>query len=88
VAPFAGIAGLKAVRTIVPIAVASAIWYGLLTFVAATFVREIDQIGRLMRGINRTGLILGAVAAVALVLWFLWRRKLWRPWPFGSRAGR
>jgi membrane protein DedA with SNARE-associated domain len=88
VAPFAGIAGLGAGRTIVPIAVASAIWYGSLTFVAATFVREIDQISRLIRGVNQTGLITGAVAMVALVGWLFWRRKPWRPWPWVRGARR
>lgn len=79
VAPFAGIAGLKAGRAVVPLALASAIWYGALTFVAATFVREIDQITRLVRGLNRTGLAVGAVALVGMGVWLLWRASSRRP---------
>ncbi len=88
VAPFAGIAGLKAVRTVIPLALASAIWYGALIFVVATFVREIDQIAGLVRGINRTGLSVGAVALVGVVAWLLLRRRSRRPRLSGTGRGR
>ena len=74
VPPFAGIVGLGAFRTIAPIVAASAVWYGALTYVAATVIREFRQIARLAQGINQVGLALGVVAFTAgLVVW--WRRR-------------
>lgn len=73
VAPFAGLADLGVVRTVVPLAVASGIWYGTLTLLAATLVREIDQIARLVSDINRGGLVLAAVVVAVAIIW--WRRR-------------
>jgi membrane protein DedA with SNARE-associated domain len=78
VAPFAGLADLGAVRTVVPLVVASGIWYGTLTFVAATLVREIDQIARLVSDINRGGGVLAVVVVAAAIFWWQ-RRKHRRP---------
>lgn len=77
VPPFAGIVGLGAVRTVAPIVVASGIWYGTLTYVAATAIREFQQIARLVQGINRVGLAIGVIAAAAVIVvwWFRRRRK-------------
>jgi membrane protein DedA with SNARE-associated domain len=61
VPPFAGVAGLGAWRAIAPMAVASAIWYGVLTYVAATVARSLDDLLRLVGRLNWT------VAAIALV---------------------
>ena len=54
--------------------VASAVWYGALTYVAATAIREFQQIAQLVQGINQVGLAFGAVMLTAgLVVW--WRRR-------------
>ena len=73
VPPFAGIAGLGAFRTVGPIVVASGVWYGALTYVAATAIREFQQIARLVQGANRVGLAIAGVAAAAG--FFAWRRS-------------
>lgn len=76
VPPFAGIAALGPVRTLAPVALASALWYGALTWAAATLVRNLEQIGRFVAGANRAALIVaGLAAAVAVgVLLRRWRR--------------
>ncbi|HEX9728572.1 MAG TPA: VTT domain-containing protein [Gemmatimonadales bacterium] len=67
VPPFAGIAGLGAVRALVPMAAASAIWYGTITYLAATVVKNVEQIGRLVSGLNRGAAVLLAVVAAIVV---------------------
>lgn len=64
VAPFAGLIHLGPIRAGIPIALASALWYGGLVFLAATFGAKLDRILELIGGINRT---LGVVALVLVV---------------------
>ena len=77
VPPFAGVAGLTWPRAVIPVVVASGIWYGALTFLAATVVREVDQIAKLLSELNRTGLIILAVLVVGLAAGLIlgWRRR-------------
>ncbi len=75
VPPFAGIAGLSSVKALIPMAVASGIWYGALTFVAANLLLRLDDTVKLLVGINRVGLI-GLVAIVVGVgAWLIWVRR-------------
>ncbi len=76
ISPFAGVAGLGVAKTMIPVGVASAIWYGLLTFVAANIVREIDTLQALVRGASRTGLVIVGGVVVLAVGAFLLRRRL------------
>jgi membrane protein DedA with SNARE-associated domain len=73
--PFAGIAGLSAARTLLPLAAASAIWYGLLTFVAANLLIKLDDVVRFVIGLNWVGLVLGALLVVTLAGILLRRRR-------------
>lgn len=73
VPPFAGVANLGALRVVLPLAVASGLWYGVLTFVAATAVREIDEIIEFARRLSLAGIV-SAGALVAVVV-FAWRRR-------------
>lgn len=75
VPPFAGVARLGVARFLGAMIVASGIWYGTLTYLAATAVRQIDQIAALLKGLNRFAL--GAALAIAVVAaaWYLWRRR-------------
>ncbi|UCD24562.1 MAG: DedA family protein [Gemmatimonadota bacterium] len=72
--PFAGIAGLTWVKALVPMAVASAIWYGALTFMAATLVPKLDDLAVFVVGLNWIGLAFGALV-VALVIWVAIARR-------------
>lgn len=76
VPPFAGVAGLGAVRALVPLVIASGIWYGTLTYVAATAIRNIDEIGRFIGGLNRLVLaIVGVALLIVLILMHTRRGK-------------
>ena len=72
--PFAGIAGLGSVKALVPLAVASAIWYGALTFAAANLIPKLDDVARFVIGLNWIGLGLGAIV-LAVPTWYILRRR-------------
>jgi uncharacterized tellurite resistance protein B-like protein len=83
VPPFAGLVGLEATRTFVPMGIASAIWYGGITILGAVVGAEWDRIMTLISGVNRTLGLLAVVAAVAIVVWQLIvarRRRRERVW--------
>ena len=73
VPPFAGIAGVGAVRTLVPVALASALWYGVLVYLTATLGSNLNAVLAALNHVNR---ILGAFALVTLlgVTWYVVRR--------------
>jgi undecaprenyl-diphosphatase len=76
---FSGIAGLKSIRALLPMAVASAIWYGALTFAAARLIPKLDDVAAFAVGLNWAGLGLATIAAGAVVwVTVLRRRKLRR----------
>lgn len=83
VPPFAGLVGLGALRTFVPIGVASAIWYGGITLLGAVIGAKWDRIVALIAGVNRTlGIAAGVVAAVVVIsrLVVARRRRRERVW--------
>jgi membrane protein DedA with SNARE-associated domain len=76
VPPFAGVVRLGFWRAVPPMAVASGIWYGALTFLAATLITRVDDVLHLVRHLNQIAL----VAALALIVagGVLWWRRRWR----------
>jgi membrane protein DedA with SNARE-associated domain/uncharacterized tellurite resistance protein B-like protein len=75
VPPFAGLIGLGAVRTLAPMGLASAIWYGGLTMVGALIGSEWERISALIASVNRTLFIVTLVLAAAAGIWYLVRRR-------------
>jgi membrane protein DedA with SNARE-associated domain len=75
VAPFAGVANLGWVRTLMPVMLASALWYGALTFVAATTIRNLGQIAHVIAAVNRGFLVFTLLAVVTAIVWWLLRRR-------------
>ena len=77
VAPFAGLANLSAPRAIIPMAVASAIWYGGVSLIGATIGAEWERIQGLIVAINKAlGAVgVGAILVVAVVLLLRRRRR-------------
>jgi len=83
VPPFAGLVRLGAVRTFVPMAVASAIWYGGITLLGSLIGAQWERIVGILEGVNRTMGILTLLLIAAGVAWY-WasrraraRERLW-----------
>lgn len=71
---FAGVAGLKPARTLIPIALSSAIWYVALILLGTVVGRNWDQIVDSFASLNRA-LLVGALALAAAVAWLWWRTR-------------
>jgi membrane protein DedA with SNARE-associated domain len=71
VPPFAGIAGLSPARALIPVALASGLWYGALTILVLQLGTNLEivlaQLGRVNRALGITALVV--LAAVALIVW-------------------
>jgi membrane protein DedA with SNARE-associated domain/uncharacterized tellurite resistance protein B-like protein len=78
VPPFAGLVGLSALRTLVPMGVASAIWYGGITVLGTVIGSEWERINRIILGVNRTLGIAALLVIGVAVFWYLRRRRLRR----------
>ena len=75
VAPFAGIAGLSPARTLIPVALASGLWYGALTVLVVRLGTNFDVVLAQLRRVNRAMGITALVVLAAVVLIVWWRRK-------------
>src|SRR2546422_979764 len=69
VPPFAGVAGVPPVRALVPLALASGLWYGGLTFFVATASANLQTVLAALRRVNSG---LGAVALGVLIFLAVW----------------
>jgi uncharacterized tellurite resistance protein B-like protein len=72
VAPFVGLVGLPPAGAFAAMAIASGIWYALLTWVAARLGAQWEVISGFIGRLNRT-LAFVALVVAALVGWWLWR---------------
>jgi len=79
---FAGLVKLSAPRALIPVAAASAIWYGALTAAAAFLGSQWDSVVGWVSEINTVLGIVGTAALVAIVWWIIRRvrdrrRRVW-----------
>jgi membrane protein DedA with SNARE-associated domain len=74
VPPFAGVANVGWVRGLLPVIIASGLWYGAVTLAAATLVRNLGEIEHLLTAVNRGVLVVVGTTAVGGVAWWLFRR--------------
>jgi len=74
VCPFAGMAGLSAPRALVPIALASGLYYGALTWFVSQLGGNIEEVVAFVRRLNATLAVFAGLAAVSVV-WWVWRRR-------------
>jgi len=72
---FAGVANLGTARALLPVLVASGLWYGTLTFVAATFIRNVDAVAAWLTRFQWVALAGGLVAVAAGVGIVVLRRR-------------
>jgi len=75
VMPFAGIAGVPAWRALVPLALASGLYYGALTFVVTTLGTNLEDVLRVLGRVNAVLAVIAVVLLLAAVLWTLRRLK-------------
>jgi membrane protein DedA with SNARE-associated domain len=69
VPPFAGMVGVPAPRAILSMAVASALYYGALTFLVAALGTNFETV---THALARANLVLGIVAVLLLLLFARW----------------
>lgn len=74
VCPFAGVSRLSPARTLVPIALASAVYYGGLTFFVYELGDNLEAVLDAVRRLNVT-LAAGAIVLLAVVAWGILRRR-------------
>jgi membrane protein DedA with SNARE-associated domain len=75
VPPFAGLVNLGPVRALVPIILASGIWYGFITWFGSTVGANWERIAELLADVNRGLALLGVVTAIAVGVWWYLRRR-------------
>jgi membrane protein DedA with SNARE-associated domain/uncharacterized tellurite resistance protein B-like protein len=75
VPPFAGLVGLSPMRTFVPMAIASAIWYGGITILGTLIGSNWERINRIITGVNRTLGIAALLLVSAGLVWYWLRRR-------------
>jgi membrane protein DedA with SNARE-associated domain/uncharacterized tellurite resistance protein B-like protein len=74
VAPFAGIVNLSPVKSLVPMILASGIWYGGLTLAGTTLGAEWESISRFISGLNRTLAYTGGAIGLLVIGLLIMRR--------------
>jgi membrane-associated protein len=73
VPPFAGVTGVPPTRALLPMALASALWYGALTFLVGALGTNFETV---VAAVARMNAVLGGVALALLgaLGYWLWRR--------------
>lgn len=75
VAPFAGLVGLGPVQTLVPLALAAAVWYAGIIGGGWLIGGERAVLLHFLRELNVGLALVGVVAILAAMLWWWWRRR-------------
>lgn len=75
VPPFAGLIGLGAARTLVPMGIASALWYGGITTLGAVIGAGWERIVGILAGVNRTLAVAAAILLAAAAVWYVVARR-------------
>jgi membrane protein DedA with SNARE-associated domain len=75
VMPFAGIARVPPWRALVPLALASGLYYGALTLLVTTLGTNLEDVLRVLRRLNTVLGIVAVVALAAVAVWIVRRLK-------------
>jgi membrane protein DedA with SNARE-associated domain/uncharacterized tellurite resistance protein B-like protein len=81
VAPFSGLVNLSFPRAVIPMALASGLWYGGLSLVGARIGAEWSRIAALIANVNRGLGLVVLLLVIAGGAWYLVRRRRHRRWP-------
>lgn len=79
VMPFAGIARVPPARALIPMALASAVYYGALTYVVSRLGTDLEDVLGFLGNVNRALAIIALVLILSIVLWIALRRRTPRP---------
>ena len=80
VMPFAGIAHVPAARALIPLALASALYYGALTWLVTRLGTDFETVVAALKHANTVLAIVAGVFVLIIVVWIV-RRRLQRPPP-------
>ena len=75
VPPFAGAMGIPAVRATLAIAIASGIWYGVVTWIAYRVGSDWEALQDRLRGAGITAALVAGALVLLAVLWYVIRRR-------------
>jgi membrane protein DedA with SNARE-associated domain len=75
VMPFAGIARVSPARALIPMALASAAYYGALTYVVHRLGTNLDDVLALVRRVNSVLAIVAGALVLIIVVWIVRRRR-------------
>lgn len=81
VMPFAGIARVPAWRALIPMALASALYYGLLVYLVNRLGTDVDVVIRAVGRVNSVLAIVAGGLVAIIVLWIVRRRRRAQPPP-------
>jgi len=72
---FAGATHQPLSKVVLPIAVASAIWYGGLVYMGVVLGSNLDELGSVLQGVNRTLAGFAIVVGILLGVWWVRTRR-------------
>jgi membrane-associated protein len=75
VMPFAGIARVPPWRALLPMALASGVYYGALIYLVSRLGTDLDQVLRALGHVNAVLAIVAAGVVLLIVLWIILRRR-------------
>ena len=76
VTPFAGVAGMRPARALIPSATASAIWYAFLVTAGSVLAQSWPRAQALLADANRAlAIVLISTVALVVLLWWRSRRR-------------
>jgi membrane protein DedA with SNARE-associated domain len=76
VTPFAGVAGMRPARALIPSASASAIWYAFLVTAGSVLAQSWPRAQALLADANRAlAIVMASTVALVLLLWWRARRR-------------
>ena len=76
VMPFAGIARVSPARALIPMALASGLYYGALTFLIHRLGTDLDQVLAFVGRVNSVLAIVAGALVLIIVVWIVRRRRL------------
>jgi len=75
VMPFAGLARVSPWRALIPMALASAIYYGALTYLVSRLGTDLDVVIRAVGRVNSVLAIAAGAVVLVIVIWIVLRRR-------------